>query len=42
MSFFLQGELYDVTMACVLAKAMNLSRVDIESDNKKAIELCPG
>ncbi|KAI7991576.1 hypothetical protein LOK49_LG12G02484 [Camellia lanceoleosa] len=35
-----QAEAHSVRLACLMAKALNLSRVEIESDNKTVISLC--
>lgn len=36
----LQGEAFAVRKACLIARALNLSQVEIEGDNKSVISLC--
>ncbi|GMQ04487.1 hypothetical protein CsSME_00049890 [Camellia sinensis var. sinensis] len=36
----LQGEAFAVRKACLMARALNLSQVEIEEDNKSVISLC--
>ncbi|KAI8027270.1 hypothetical protein LOK49_LG02G03305 [Camellia lanceoleosa] len=36
----LQGEVFAICKACLMAKTLNLSHVEIEGDNKSVISLC--
>ncbi|KAL7260454.1 hypothetical protein ACSBR1_006171 [Camellia fascicularis] len=40
ISSVLQGEALAIRMACHMAKALNLSNIEIEGDNKQVILLC--